>query len=68
MKLREAGEAAMKGLPIIYQGIEYSRITFVGYKYDENLKRSGSIQLLDKCGHSVTDADPELCTIKEAQP
>lgn len=65
MKMREAGEAAMKGLPIIHQGIEYVRITEVGFKYDGKNGRVGFIKLLDKCGHSYTDADPALCTVKE---
>lgn len=64
MTLREADEAAKKGLPVICQGIEYSRITKTGYKYNEKHERSGFVQLLDKSGHSVTDADPALCTLK----
>jgi hypothetical protein len=70
MTLREADEAAQKGLPIIHQApgytpIKYTRITQVGYRYDENGHRSGFVQLLDKCGHSVTNADPAHCELEK---
>lgn len=70
MTLREADEAAQKCLPIIHKSpgqpvIEYRRITQTGYKYDENGRRIGFVQLLDKCRHSVTDADPAHCSIKK---
>ena len=63
MTLKEADEAAMKGLPVIYQGVEYIRITSTGYRYNEKHERTGFVQLLDKCGHSVIDADPARCEI-----
>ena len=65
MTLREADEAAQKGLPVICKGTEYTRITETGYRYNENHERTGFVQLLDKCGNSVTYADPAWCTIKE---
>lgn len=65
MTLREADEAAQKGLPVIHQGIEYLRITETGYQYNEKHERTGFVQLLDKCGHSVTYADPGRCVLKE---
>ena len=67
MTLREADEAAQMGLPVIHQGIEYSRITQTGYKYAENGDRVGFVQLLDKCGNSVTDADPAACQKSDKQ-
>ena len=63
MTLREADEAAQKRLPVLYQGTEFRRITQTGYHYDERGRRSGFVQLLDKCGNSVTDADPALCEL-----
>ena len=63
MTLREADEAAQKRLPVLYNGTEFIRITQTGYHYDERGRRSGFVQLLDKCGHSVIDADPALCEI-----
>ena len=70
MTLREADEAAQKGLPIIYQapghpGVEYKRITQTGYTYDKNGHRRGFVQLLDKSGHSVVYAEPGCCKLKE---
>ncbi len=67
MTLKEADEAAQKCLPVIHQDIEYVRITQTGYNYDKDGKRSGFVQLLDKCGHSVSYADPVCCTLKEAK-
>lgn len=58
MTLREADEVAMKRLPVVYKGIEYRRIIQTGYNYDENGQRHGFVQLLDKCNHSVTYANP----------
>lgn len=73
MTLREADEAAQKGLPIIHQKpgsfpVEHRRITQTGYKYAESGDRVGFVQLLDKCGNSVTDADPAHVNIKEEKP
>lgn len=65
MTLREADEAAVKRLPVISGGIEYSRISRTGYRYDENGQRHGFLELLDKCGHSVTETKPEAVKLKE---
>lgn len=67
MTLKEADEAAQKCLPVIHQGIEYERIGQTGYDYGKDGKRSGFVQLIDKCGHSVTYADPGRCELKEAE-
>ena len=72
MTLKEADEAAVKGLPVIYknalvlggQEIEYKRITETGYRYDEKHERHGFVQLLDKHTNSVIYADPAYCTVK----
>lgn len=66
MTLKEADEAALKGLPVIYQGIEYVRITETGYRYNEKHERSGFVQLLDKSGRSVTYAEPGRCEVKKS--
>lgn len=74
MTLKEADEAAMKCLPVILtnlsmQGkaeIEYIRISQTGYSYDEKGKRHPFVQLIDKCGHSVSYADPADVKLKEA--
>ena len=64
MTLKEADEAAMKCLPVIHDGIEYLRINRTGYRYDKNGQRHGFLELLDKCGHSVTEAKPEAVKLK----
>lgn len=65
MTLREADEAAAKNLPIESGGIVYVRILEIGYKYTENGVRVPFVRLKDKCGHSITDADPVRCKIVE---
>lgn len=65
MTLKEADEAAQKGLPVLCDGIEYKRITETGYRYTDKHERIGFVQLLDRCGNSVTYADPGRCTLKE---
>lgn len=58
-------EAARKKLPVIYNGIEYKRITKYIYwfsEHDEGL----SVELLDKNGGCVVQAPADRITIKEA--
>lgn len=64
MTPKEADEAARNRLPVIHNGIEYERITRVGYQYDETGARLPFVQLLDRHRNSVTDAKPEGCTLK----
>lgn len=73
--LKEADEAAVKGRPVIYQGIVYDKIVQTGYRYTiiktplpdgdyrEKIVRSGFVQLLDKNRHCVVVADPEQCIL-----
>lgn len=64
MTLKEADEAARMFLPVIYNGIEYKRITRVGYYYDTRKGKCEFIELIDKNGNSFTNADPKYCTTK----
>lgn len=64
MTLKEADEAAMLMRPVICDGIEYRRITFVGRSYDEYGRPSGTVQLLDRRANSVTWADPKKVELK----
>ena len=63
MTLKEADEVAIDCLPVLYQGIEYLRITQIGYTFNAEGERSNFVQLLDSCKNSVVYADPALCTI-----
>ena len=66
MTLNECREAAKRGLPVMHKSfigcylteIRYIRIQQVGYEYNEKGEEKPFVQLLDKCGHSVTYADP----------
>lgn len=67
MTLKEATEAAERMQPVVHQGIEYLRITEAGYRYDDQRRRFPFVQLLDRCGHSVTYAEPSRVTLKEVE-
>lgn len=64
MTMKEADEAACMCLPVIFNGIEYKRITQTGYTYDFRKGRIGFVQLLDKNQNSVVYADPALCEVR----
>ncbi len=65
MTPREADEAAQRCLPVVHEGITYSRIVEAGYKYNEKGMRSPFVTLLDKCGHSVTQASTDRVSLAE---
>ena len=67
MTLREADEAAQKGLPVIYEGTVYMRITETGYRYNDKHERIGFVQLIDKCSNSVIYADPARCELAKKE-
>ena len=67
VNLKEATEAAKQRLPVIHNGIEYLRIKQAGYDYDDQGNPTPFVQLLDKCDHSVTYAEPKLCHLKEGK-
>lgn len=67
MTLKEATEAAEKCLPVVHNDIEYLRILEAGYQYDSDGHRAPFVQLLDKCKHSVSYADPSRVTLKEPE-
>lgn len=66
MSPKEAVEAARLRLPIIYDGMEFERITEVGVRYDEKGRSKPFIQLLARRG--VIYANPERCVLKGAEP
>ncbi len=65
MTLKEATEAAEKCLSVVHKDIEYLRISEAGYRYDSDGHRAPFVQLLDKCKHSVSYADPSRVTLAE---
>ena len=68
MTLKEADAAAQRGQAVRYQGIKYKRIIQTGYNYDNQGRRSGFVLLLDKCGNSVTHANPDRCELIPEDP
>lgn len=65
MTMKEADEAAWKFLPVMYDGVEYERITRTGYHYDTRNGRNGFVELLDKNQNSVINVKPEFVTLKQ---
>lgn len=68
MTLKECQEAAKRGVKVRHTtlGISttYDRIEFVGYRYIGG-RELPTVRLVDKCGHSVTDAHPFDVQIEE---
>ena len=52
----EAKEALLNRIPVIYNNIEYSYISAIIYRYDDNYNLVISAELTDKCKHSITIA------------
>lgn len=65
MTLKEADEYAQKRLPVVYDGMEYRRITRTGYRYDERGRRIGFVEIQDRSCGSVTYVEPEKVKLKE---
>lgn len=61
--MKEADEAARMGLPVMFDGIEYERITETGFRYNDKLERFGFVQLMSKSKRSVVYADPGRCVL-----
>lgn len=65
MTLKEADEAAQKLLPVVYNEIEYARISRTGYRYDESGRRFGFVELYHRSGNCILYADPAFVQLKE---
>lgn len=66
MDSAEIIEAQMKRLPVIYNGIEYLRISKYILWFDDKGERRLSVELLDKNGGCVVQAPADRISIKEA--
>lgn len=63
MNLNEARTAAIRGLPVLCDGIRYERIAHVGINYsDRQRAEAPPVKLLDKLGREVW-ANPERCEV-----
>lgn len=56
MTNEEAKKALFEKRPVNYNGVEYSYISGIIYRYDNKGKLMVSAELFDKCGHSVVIA------------
>lgn len=61
----ETKKAWLNKQPIIHKGIDYSKISALIYRLTENGEMTLSVELLDKCGNSVTIASPQNIKLKE---
>ena len=52
----EAKQALINRTPVTFQGIAYSHISAIIYRYDRNNHLLISLELVDKSRHSVTIA------------
>ncbi len=52
----EAKEALINRTPVVFNNIEYSYISAIIYRYDDNRNLVISAELTDKCKRSVTIA------------
>lgn len=66
MTMKEADEAAQRCLPVIHNGIEYKRITRVGYWYDEKGQKHCFVELHPTFGNCVLFVEPRHVTLKGA--
>lgn len=68
MTLKEADDAALRKVPILHNGTQYTRIIEVGYKYTD-LGKFPFVLLEDRPRHSATYAKPSECveTVIEAE-
>lgn len=64
MTIKEANEAAQRLLPVIFDGMEFERITQVGISYNDKGKPHYFIQILGKNHGSVVYVEPSRCTVK----
>ncbi len=65
MTADEAKKAYYAETPVIHSGIEYERISALIYRKPKGGAPYIQLELLDKCGHSVTIAPLERTSIKE---
>ena len=55
----EAKKAWLNKTPIHSSGIDYTKISALIYRLTENGEMTLSVELLEKCGNSVTIASPK---------
>lgn len=65
MTPKEASEAARKQLPVIYNGMEFTRILEVGIRYNEKGEGRYFLQILDRNGNSAAYVEPSRCEVKQ---
>lgn len=64
MTIEESKTAYFSEEPVIYDGIEYERISALIYKKPKGEKSYLALELYDKCKHCVVIALPEKVKLK----
>ena len=59
LTIDQARVVAAKGIPVIYRGSEYMRITSVGWGYDDHYGEHPLVVLEDRSGRSSMRVRPE---------
>ena len=65
MTVEEAKAAYFAEKPVISGGLEYERISALIYRKPKGQQAFLTLELYDKCGHSVTIATPDRVEVKE---
>ena len=63
----EAKKAWLNKTPIHSSGIDYTKISALIYRLNDNGEMSLSVELLDKCGNSVAIASPQNVELKRSK-
>lgn len=63
MTIKEANEAARRLLPVIFDGMEFERITQVGINYNDKGEPHYFLQILGKNHGSVVYVEPSRCEV-----
>lgn len=65
MTNQEARDAMLNRSPVVHKGLEFSRISAIIYRPTEDGGIRVTVELADKCGHSVTIANTKDVTLSD---
>lgn len=66
LTIDQARVVAAKGIPVMFRGTQYMRITSVGWGYDDHYGEHAQVVLEDRSGRSSIRVRPEEVTMQGA--
>lgn len=63
MTLKEAYDAGQRGVPVVYDGLRFRRITRAGYRFAENGVTRGYVEIADYPTGKVVTAPVEAVSV-----